>query len=101
MSRRRLTQDEWRELLAQQSSSGMTISAFCHRRGVCESTFYAWRQRIGLARDRNRMFVELKKVDEGPPASTPIDVRLPIGVTVRVREGFDATVLRQIVEALS
>ncbi len=102
MSKRRLTQEQWRELLAQQSNSGLAISAFCRRHGLCESTFYAWQKRLRLARGQNRMFVEVKKADDdGSRTSTPMDVLLPIGVTVRIREGFDAHVLRQIVEALS
>lgn len=130
MSRRRLTAQVWRELLARQRSSGLTVAAFCRQEDVAMSTFFAWRRRLAL-RDEPP-FVEVACVGQSPkpaedaasssmlgsesmsaagsdamspamsaPCSGGIELLLPGGVRVCVREGFDAAMLRRVVEALS
>ena len=36
----------WRELIAQQSSSGLTVREFCRREGLNASVFWRWRSRL-------------------------------------------------------
>lgn len=77
----------------------MSVTAFCARHGVGVSTFFAWRRRLGATPVPE--FVELTPtVSHATSPSTPIELLLPIGVTVRVRENFDATTLRRVVETL-
>ena len=100
MSRRRLTRRQWRKLVEHQRDSGLSVPTFCAEHGVGASTFFAWRRR--LARGREPAFVELRtKAPQEPETSGPIEVVLCSGVTLWVREGFDAATLRQIAEALS
>ena len=101
MGRRRLTEEQWRDLVREQRDRGLSVEAFCRRRKVAVSTFFAWRRK--LASSAEPAFVELTvQADEADEAeSAPIELVLPGGVTVRVQEGFSATVLRQVVEALS
>jgi hypothetical protein len=41
----------WRDVLARQAKSSLSVLAFCKREGVLDSSFYTWRRRI-KARDR-------------------------------------------------
>ena len=38
----------WRELVGQQSRSGLSVRAFCARERVTESAFYVWRRELRL-----------------------------------------------------
>jgi transposase-like protein len=107
MSKQSLTADRWRELIRQQQDSGLSIARFCDRHCVAVSTFFFWRRKLeDLAAPT---FVELTPAVE-PPVSIqrasesesrlPIELQLRCGTIVRVREGFDVTTLRQVVEAL-
>ena len=84
--------------MEQQRFSGMTIDAFCDHHGLAVSTFFAWRRR--LREPDVPAFVELTHEAELTANDTSIEVVLPGGVLVRVHAGFDAALLRQVVEAL-
>jgi len=111
MNRRRLTADRWRDLIRQQSRSGLSIAAFCAEHDVAASTFFVWRRKV--AAGDAPTFVELTPAIEGSTAAAatgaarhgesanaPIELLLPDGLILRVHQGFDAATLRQIVEAL-
>ena len=98
MRRQRLTSERWRELVGLHEGSGMSVSAFCEAHDLAASTFFAWRRRVG--RTAEPTFVELTTSSRAT-ASGSIELVLPCGVTVRVHAGFDAGLLRQVVEALS
>lgn len=100
MVRARRTPEQWSRWIVRQRRSGLSVSEFCSRHGLALSTFQCWRRR--LASDQGPAFVE---VTASPVASAEAQVffelGLPRGVVARVRPGFDALLLRQIVEALS
>ncbi len=37
---------KWRQVLARQGKSGLSVRVFCRREGLPESAFYAWRRTI-------------------------------------------------------
>ncbi|MGH8319597.1 MAG: IS66 family insertion sequence element accessory protein TnpA [Steroidobacteraceae bacterium] len=43
---RRRGAESWRELVARQASSGMSVQEFCQRDGLNAWTFYGWRSRL-------------------------------------------------------
>ncbi len=47
MSNRRVRRnsEEWRELVARQMESGLSVAAFCEREGLSAVSFYQWRSR--------------------------------------------------------
>jgi hypothetical protein len=105
----RLTDAQWRKLIAEQQTSGLSVEAFCRGQGLASSTFFARRQRL---REASRpIFVEVTAEaatdtaavggDFGGDADSLIELLLPRGVVARVRRDFDAALLRRIVEALS
>jgi hypothetical protein len=84
----------WRRRLRRQTSSGLSIPAFCAREGVSSASFYSWRRRLA-ARSRPALpepalFVPLH-LGAGP---TQTDSVLGRGVEIelphQVRLRFDA-----------
>ena len=57
--------DRWRERIAEQARSGLSIKQFCKDRGIPEHAFYSWRRRL-----RETEPVRFALVDRtgGPPA---------------------------------
>lgn len=92
----------WQGVIREQESSGLSISAFCRKRGVSEASFFSWRRRL-TPRDRNDTagkFVPLK-LDAQAMATRPgCEVVLPDGCRIIVPIQCDANWLREILEAL-
>lgn len=120
MSRQRLSETRWRELVAQQRASGLEVAAFCQQHGLVVSTFYWWRRRLERPPEQEDQaaprFIEPRFVElttaadagEGPTGGVELVLRRGGGggggvaeIVVRVREGFDAALLRRVVEVLS
>jgi transposase len=115
--RARRSAEEWRELVADWSGSGVSQSEFCRRRGLSLVTFGGWKRHFdqnALSSSRSRSpaganprlgqperlrFVE---VAHRPPLSGSgleaalYEVRLANGRAVRVGPGFDPATLRQL-----
>jgi hypothetical protein len=45
--RRRLEAGSWREVMRRFDAAGSTVSEFCAREGLSQSSFYRWRARTG------------------------------------------------------
>lgn len=46
----RIDASKWgkrRELISKQQRSGLSVAAFCHKHGLSESNFYAWKRKLG------------------------------------------------------
>ena len=56
---------KWRQILARQGKSGLSVRVFCRREGLPESAWYAWRRTI-QQRDAQR---------EAAPAFVPLMVQ--------------------------
>jgi len=106
------TQRRWRDLVARQAASGVSIRQFCEQERISQPSFYAWRRhlrpRAGLAvrssttgrgREEPRTrheFIPLSVLD------TPSvwEVVHPGGYRVRVSGEVNATALQCIVGVL-
>src|SRR5436305_12216548 len=101
----------YRELLAEQRDSALTLRAFARKKGLPETTLAWWKYTIA-ERDRTRSktngaktngtsisLVPIKVVG-GPVPTTTFVVQLRSGHSVRVERGFDAEELRRLVTAL-
>ena len=38
--------DQWRERIAEQERTGVSVKQFCKQQGLTEYSFYAWRKRL-------------------------------------------------------
>jgi transposase-like protein len=102
-------QDRWLGLMRLWQRSSTTVREFCQRHQVSEASFFAWRR---VLRQRGLLdamasktstptaaFVKLTTHDAGPTTS-PIELVLNHGRLVRVRPGFDADLLLQLLRLL-
>lgn len=97
----------WRGHLASQSSSGLSIRAYCREQGLTEPSFYQWRKRLSrenpLCEPAHPMFVPVR-IQPAPALedkqTVAIEVALGNGRVLRVRPGFDAATLQRVVSAL-
>ena len=92
--------DQWRERIAEQEHSGLTVRRFCKDRGVSEYCFYAWRRRFreeGVVRfalvDRSQA-----RGESAPEAG--LELVLTSGERLRIGAGVDGDMLRTVLKAL-
>ena len=99
----------YKTALADQASSGMSVTAFASRIGVAVSTLYQWRRRLDGSRIRvGRSGPQLLEVALATPATPMPSSSLPVLVVrlcadrraIEVPQGFDAGELRRVIEAL-
>jgi hypothetical protein len=92
----------WRRFVEEWPRSGRTQAAYCREHGVALGSFCWWRSRF-LSETRPS-FLPVKIVEaraaSPPSAPSPLEVVLRSGHLVRIREGFDAALLREVVIAL-
>ena len=93
-------EQQWRRLIQLWKNSGLTVRAFCARHHLTQPSFYAWRREL-RQRDAATTFVLVRVVtDDQPASSTPIEILLAGGRSVRITPGFDPATLRQLLEVL-
>jgi transposase len=84
----------WRELIAKQQQSGLSVRAFCQRHGTSEYSFYHWRKRLA-----EELPMKFALVETGPRAPA-VEVMLVSGERLRIVPGVDATTLRLVLSVL-
>lgn len=98
----------YRELLAEQESSGRSLRAFAAERGLSPWTLYGWRGKLGRSRRRERTengaskgagFVAVDVVG-GKPSTSDFEVELADGLIVRVPRDTTTVRLVELVRAL-
>jgi hypothetical protein len=95
----RRSAETWRELVARQDRSGLSVQAFCRQERLNAWTFYGWRSRLrkstavaedrGVAREQNRepaSFIDLGALSGGS-SRCEIRVHLGDGVVLQVVRG--------------
>lgn len=110
----------WRRRLREWRRSGMTGRDFCAKHSLSEPSFYAWKREIAQrdqevqARTKVTTRVSAQghattaalpafvpvRLDAAAPATDALEVVLSQGRVLRVRAGFDADVLRQLLAVL-
>ena len=105
-------QNRWLELIGRWQQSQLTIREFCERHQVSEASFFSWRRVLrqrGLldepadskavkAASPSSAFVKLTPVGLEPTAA--IELVLDDRRVLRVRSGFDAKLLLELVRLL-
>lgn len=92
--------DFWRQLIAAQQQSGMSVRAFCQQRRTSEYSFYHWRKRLA---DELPMKFALVETSRSAPASVAIaavEVILASGERLRIAPGIEAATLRLVLSVL-
>ena len=99
----------WLELIRRWQRSQTTVREFCRRHRISEASFFSWRRVLrerGLLHDPVPLttadapaFVKLSMLDAEPSVSD-IELVLDQRRILRVRPGFDADMLLQLVRLL-
>ena len=100
--RRGSRSDQWRERIAEQERSGISVKQFCKERGLTECSFYAWRKRLAQQQEPVRFALVERRAasrQEGI-AEALLELVLPTGARLRISPGVDSTTLRTVLEAL-
>lgn len=87
--RPRRSRAQWRDLIAEQEASGLSVTAFSREHDLCPQTVYGWRSR--LARESpapSVAFVQLETSENVSEArdevtSAELSVTFPSGATLR------------------
>jgi hypothetical protein len=90
--------DLWRQLIAKQQQSGMSVRAFCQQHRTSEYSFYHWRKRL-----QEQLPMKFALVETHRAASTAVaavEVMLTTGERVRIVPGVDAATLRLVLSVL-
>jgi hypothetical protein len=97
---------QWRQRVAQWKRSGLTADVFAAEHDINPRTLLWWSSMLRRPRARaaEAGFVRLVPVEDRNAPSTvepaPLDIVLSSGRVVRVRRGFDPTVLRELLAVL-
>ncbi len=90
--------DQWRERIAEQARSGLSIKQFCTDRGIAEHAFYYWRKR--LREPEPVRFALVDRTGVPPEPEWKVELTLVTGERLRLCAGVDAVTLRTVLEAL-
>jgi len=91
--------DEWRERIADQERSSVSVKQFCHEHGLAECSFYSWRKRLGHPEPVRFAVVESAAAEQ-ERAAGDLELMLASGERLRISSGVDGATLRTVLEAL-
>ena len=92
---------QWRRWIGEWQTTGLSVRAFCERRGLTVASFYAWRRVLQRRAAEKAAFVPVQVVaDAVADRASAVEVVLTDGRMVRVAPGFDTETLRQVLAVL-
>src|ERR1035438_8075411 len=86
--------DQWRERIAEQVRSGVSIKQYCKDHGIAEQAFYAWRKR--LRESEPVRFALVDRAGGGHAPECKLELTLLTGERLRIGAGVDALTLRTV-----
>ncbi len=92
--------DQWRERIAAQERSGLSVKQFCKDRGLTDCCFYAWRKRLRKKEPVRFALVERGAARQESATEACLELVLGSGERLRIGNGVDAMTLRTVLEAL-
>jgi transposase-like protein len=98
MSKAQARLDFWRQLIARQQQSGMSVRVFCQQHRTSEYSLYHWRKRL---REQLPMKFALVETSQTATATVAVlEVILSSGERLRIVPGIDAATLRLVLSIL-
>src|SRR3954451_18824679 len=91
--------DEWRERIADQERSGLSVKQFCNERGLAECSLYSWRKRLRRTEPVRFAVVEPAPQQERATGAH-LELLLATGERLCIASGVDGATLRMVLEAL-
>ena len=90
----------WRQRIAEQERSGMSVQRFCEEQGLTEQSFYLWRKRLRKQQPMRFALVETGSARRQPATEAGLELVLATGERLRIGAGVDGTTLRTVLEVL-
>jgi len=91
-------QDQWRERIAEQVRSGLSIRRFCKEQGLPEHCFYGWRKRLWSQEPVRFALVERGPARPGSATEGNLELVLVSGERLRIGAGVDGMTLRTVLK---
>jgi hypothetical protein len=105
--RDRVKERFWRDALARQATSGLSVRSFCRHQRLSEASFYAWRRTIARRDGQANLAIRWKRpafvpltLGERPRREASFTIELAGGRVLRLPEAVPAERLAEIVRAL-
>jgi transposase-like protein len=92
--------DQWRERIAEQERSGVSVRLFCREHGLTEYSFYAWRRRLRQQNPVRFALVERGAARQESAIDANLELLLATGDRLRISAGVDSATLRTVIDAL-
>jgi hypothetical protein len=93
--------EQWRERIAEQERSGLSVKQFCEQRGFTAWSFYDWRKRLRETSGLVRFAVVDHSADRQQAATrAEMEVVFAAGERLLIRGGVDQATLRTVLRAL-
>ena len=93
-------EDQWRERIAEQACSGLSVKQFCKERGLSQYSFYTQRKRLRTQEPVRFALAEREAVQQESAPEARLELVLASGERLRIAAGVDGTTLRTVLEAL-
>lgn len=87
----------WREQVAEQARSGLSVRQYCERAQIGEPSFYAWRRRLRREPEVRFALVEPQR---SAGERGEIELRLASGEQLWIGSGTEEATLRMVLAAL-
>jgi hypothetical protein len=90
--------ERWRDWIAKQAQSGLSVRAFCAQHGLKDQAFYWWRRQLHEALPVRFALVETSATQRPTPAL--LRLHLSSGERLEIAPGVDGATLRTVLAVL-
>jgi transposase-like protein len=90
----------WRERIAAQERSGLSVQQFCKEQGLNNPSFYYWRKRFRQQGPVRFALIETGGARQPGSSESLLELLLPTGERLRIGEGVNAATPRTVLEVL-
>lgn len=90
----------WREQVAQQERSGLSVKQYCETHGIKDQSFYVWRKRLRKEPALRFALVETTSEKQVLAGDAGLELIFNKGERLRIGQSADVAVLRRVVEIL-
>jgi len=98
--KRAVRAEYWRELIAEQKRSGVSVQRFCEDRGLTEQSFYVWRKRLKKETPMQFALVQTGSTGDTGGGEAALEVVLKTGERLRIGSRVNVAALRLVLDAL-
>ena len=94
-------QEFWRQVVARQRKSGLSIHRFCTQEGLAAATFFVWKRRLRQEGMPARVDFARVRVQPEPQTGGEIEILLPHDRRIRLTGTVDRQQLAAVLAALA